>query len=147
MTTIIVEDMSGDCPKSDDEYHKWGYGKENLEKCHLCGVTREIETIGGFMCDHGEGKKNCEKILKNVYKRLDCDATNLLSRVVYSLNWDYGVTITGIPCDMWSAVEAESWWVKEGQKPIKVRIQCDEIEHGIARVWQIFADKFPEEEK
>jgi len=119
------------------------------------------ELVKDFMCRcRPERAEECDAIMADVLARLsegyETPATpeNLLSRVVTSLNWDYdGASIEGIHTDQWSVVISE----KRGygdveskdfdeQYPVEFRthVQCDRVEDGIARTWQIYADRFPQ---
>lgn len=62
-------------------------------------------------------------------------ASNFLTMAVISLNWDFSGYITKIANDMWSKVNAESW---DKENPFRVRVQCDEVEDGIAAAWYAF---------
>lgn len=128
-----------------------------------------------------ENQQRCLDVLAEVKRRLGADDTNLLSRIIVSLNWDYEAHITSIENDMWSGIAAETYsvsypkkeheltgvvdgsyhcttcgwngWPEErndgecpNQEPdtrrkLKVYVQCDSLETGMARVWKFFADE------
>jgi hypothetical protein len=113
----------------------------------------EVETFTTPMvCIHSdEGKTRAEEIKAEVCRRLGREdepvpRDQLVTAVVVSLNWDFDAMITGIPNDMWSAVNTEchAYENKEYVLKFKTRIECDLIEDGIAATWKLYADKFPE---
>jgi hypothetical protein len=65
---------------------------------------------------------------------------NLLTAIVTSLNWDYQAHITKIMNGQWSAV-----WAEADNGSFKTRVQCDEVEHGIAATWRAFANRHSDE--
>lgn len=94
-----------------------------------------------------EGQAEAHSIMSDVRTRLEMGSeellpfkigtkTSLLSAVVISLNWDYDAYIVGIYNDQWSAVSAQTY---DGL--FRTHVQCDDVEDGIARTWQIFADR------
>jgi hypothetical protein len=94
-----------------------------------------------------EGKKECNELLEKVYGLLDANASNLLTKVVYSLEWDYMAKITSIDCDMWSAISSKTRDMtpdlKEQDPPLfTTYIQCDDLEHGVAATWLAYYEKF-----
>lgn len=117
-------------------------------------TTDFVEEINGvlylrdFICVHTqEGVDRAKSILDDVYKRLACSAEDLLTAVVVDLNWTYDVDVTGLPNDQWSAVDARSYDFSSGSDDggnypllLKARIECDRLEHGVARLWQLIAD-------
>lgn len=100
-----------------------------------------------FYCDHGdENAEECRVMLKEVKAELGADDSNLLTRVVYELEWGLPepAYIRSIPCDMWAAVSAETHQKgADGEPLFKTYIQCDMIEHGIAGTWKAFRERFP----
>lgn len=111
----------------------------------------------GFACHCGaEKKEKMEALRAEVCAALKCEPTELVSEVVYNLNWSLGVNITGIPCDMWSAILSEhrrhvtdeEWdalpedasdadeWVLVAS----ARIQCDSIVDGFALTWKTWKE-------
>lgn len=156
----------------DRKYRTW-------EKDSPEGVLKFYRDVAGEeKYEPSEGLKRCVEVLEEVYRRLDADAANLLSRVITSLNWDYSAHITGIENDMWSGISAETYSVTypedhvltgivdgsyfcqdcrehrepdvlidgrcpewEPQTKLKVYVECDSLEDGIARVWKFFADE------
>lgn len=82
------------------------------------------------------GLAEAEALLKEVLGRLEITGMHtFLTTVVQSLNWDYGVSITGIYNDMWSGVRAERYRDKR-----RIWVDCDEVEYGIAAIWKAVAD-------
>lgn len=87
-----------------------------------------------MICIHSdEGIAQGKALMEDVYRRLECDDSTFLTQVVYSLNWDYGAWISAIHADMWAAVYVKT-------ETAMYRAQCDNIEHGIAAIWQYLAD-------
>lgn len=100
-----------------------------------------------FLCTCSEdGKQRSDAVLAEVHARLaqgsegllalEVTDRNFLTAAVTSLNWDYGARITQIANDQWSGVWAEAY---DGR--FKTRIECDEVEHGVAATWRAFADR------
>lgn len=88
-------------------------------------------------CNHGEGgQADCEALRAEVCKALECEPDKLVTAVVYDLNWNYDVTITAIPCDMWSAVISE---YQDGSEAT-CYAQCDRIEDGFALTWKTWKE-------
>jgi hypothetical protein len=92
-----------------------------------------------------DNQAEAQAVYEEVLRRLDATPEDLLTHVVTSLNWDYSAHITGIANDQWSGVSAETYSVsypRDDEAPrLKVYVQCDRIEDGIARVWKFFADE------
>ena len=96
------------------------------------GVTH----VSAFMCRHSDDSTaQAASVLAEAREHLLADDTNLLSAVVYRLNFEYSASITGIDCDQWAMVCAETYDHK-----FKVTVQCDRVEDGIAAVWKAFRD-------
>lgn len=96
--------------------------------------------IKAFMCRCSpEDIAEADAVKEEVYRRLGEDANpgNLLTKVVSSLNWDFGARITGIYDDQWSVVHVSSW--EDSEEKLDVAIECDEVEDGIAAAWLAFA--------
>ena len=130
-----------------------------------------MEQLRGFACYHGDdGKAACEALREEVCAELECEPDRLVTAVVYNLEGRYSVAITGIPSDMWSAVNSDyrryvteeeydalpedagsdSEWVTEAT----AYIECDSIEDGFALTWKTWkewfakrADQTPESEQ
>lgn len=64
---------------------------------------------------------------------------NFSTAIVQSLNWDYRAHIRSIDTDQWSAVTAEKY---DGS--LRLVVQCDRVEDGIAAVWKALADGPPQ---
>lgn len=102
-----------------------------------------------------EGKEQAGRLRQEVMRRLNergsaetATDANLLTHVVVSLNWDYGAEITGIHNDMWSRVTAETWHPDHKEKRwLRVSVECDDVEDGVAAIWKAFADRHREGEE
>ena len=93
----------------------------------------------GMICHcSDEGRAAADALVARVCERLGCEPDRLVSGVIYSLHWDYSTEVVGIPCDMWSAVNVESW--SDDVPKVRVWAECDSIEHGFARAWEVVAD-------
>jgi hypothetical protein len=104
-------------------------------------------TKDDFMCVcSDESREIVAECLDRVYKDLDCGPHDVVSKVIYALNWSlgnqdkfiYGM-IEGIPCDQWCAV-ASTVKIYEDNEPkdlAHIYVQCDVVEHGIARTWEL----------
>lgn len=105
--------------------------------------------LSAFICRHSD--EDCtaaDALMEEVRERLaggsdaliprPVTASDFLTRVVYSLWWDYRASITEIVCDQWCMVTADRFTDK-----FHVRVECDEVEDGIAAVWKAFADHVP----
>lgn len=104
-----------------------------------------------FMCICGdEPRKKSEDCLARVLEYLSTDKNKvdrgtLLTSVVYGLQWSLGEefvgTINGIGCDQWCGVSADVMKSNESTNKYEdyahIYVQCDEVEHGIARVWEL----------
>lgn len=103
-------------------------------------TTPEPEMLHPPMaCCHGEeGEADCAALRAEVCAELQCEPDVLVSAVVYALNWDLDVTITAIPCDMWSAVLSEY----EDGTAVKAYVECDRIEDGFALTWKTWKEWF-----
>ncbi len=102
-----------------------------------------------FACSCSEGGKNeCENLLSKVKKLLDAEDSNLLTKVIWSLEIDYGANITSVACDQWCGVWSQTQDIDGGtfkaiQPPVfKTEIQCDKVEHGVAATWFAYYQKF-----
>lgn len=60
----------------------------------------------------------------------------LITEIVISLDVDFSAHIDGIYSDQWNAVKAIT---EDGS--YAVYVECDQVEHGFAAVWKIFADR------
>jgi len=95
-----------------------------------------------------EGKNECTSLLKTVKELLGANDSDLLSKVVYSLQIDYQAEITSIGCDQWCGIWSKTHDI-DGKtfEPIEppiftTEIQCDEVEAGIAATWYAYYKKF-----
>jgi hypothetical protein len=105
-----------------------------------------------FICTCEEdGRSGAKELRGEVKRRLSegspnqgphlVDDTNLVSEVVWSLNWDFGAGITRIGSDQWFGI-----WAATEDGSFKTFIQCDSLEDGFAATWKAFAtNREPEE--
>jgi hypothetical protein len=94
-----------------------------------------------FICTcKDDGRQRATELMAEVRRRLpepeSVTDANFLDRVVQSLNWQFDARITEIGNDQWSQVTAEAW---DGS--FKTRVDCDQVEDGIAATWKAFADR------
>jgi hypothetical protein len=107
--------------------------------------NRDAERADAFMCRCSpEGVAQADAVMAETVNRLTTDmckvdASNMLTAVVISLNWDYNASITTIANDQWSMVVATRY--PHANDPYEVVVMCDNVEDGIAAVWLGFADK------
>lgn len=117
---------------------------------HFADFICVCDTPGGE-----ERRARAEALMAEVQERLargseelvprPVDDSNMLTEVVFSLNWDFGAHISDIPNDQWSAVVAETYAkADDGEPEFSTYIECDRVEHGVAATWKAFADRFPE---
>jgi len=98
-----------------------------------------MDSLTDFMCVCSDTERNkSEACYQRVLQALDATPENLLSKVVYDLQWGYQddesyAFITSIACDQWCGIRAKV----EGPKQADIYVQCDVVEHGIARVWEM----------
>lgn len=88
-----------------------------------------------------DGQVRCDEVLAEVKERLGADDSNLLDKVIFSLNWEFEAHVTGIENDQWSGVAAETYEPK-----FRTYVECDRVEDGIAMTWKLFADNLQREE-
>ena len=103
---------------------------------------REHLTSFACRCSDEEVAK-CDEVLEFVKAKLDPTEHNFVSRVIGSLQWDYGANITGIYCDQWFGISCDTYDDNEGG--LSTWVQCDMVEDGLAWTWQHFYDKYGEE--
>lgn len=100
-----------------------------------------------FMCVCSEDSKaQAEACYERVCEEFGCEPGDLLSSVVYALEWglpeNYRAHIAGIGCDQWCGVSVEVFHAAADPKARYEEIggayvQCDVVEHGIARAWEL----------
>lgn len=100
-----------------------------------------------FMCVCTEdAKAQAEACMKRVLTELKTDPDRLLTDVVYGLEWglDNECTgaIKGIGCDQWCGVSVGVSRAKgrEYVDHATIWVQCDLVEHGVARAWELASD-------
>ena len=105
-------------------------------KLNLPGDDQAFEL---FACSCGaERTAVWEGLLAEVTEELTTQYRgSFLTAVVYGLT-RYSATITGIPADQWAAIETATW-----DGAFRTRIQCDQIEHGLAATWRAYTERFP----
>jgi hypothetical protein len=126
-------------------------GKEGADSTP---APSQATQLSGFACIHGDdGKQKMEALRAEVCAALECTTEGLVSAVVYELEAEFGVSITGIPCDQWAAVKSEharfrGWdefalWKEDPdghpypwEPDVSAYIQCDRIEDGFALTWK-----------
>lgn len=88
----------------------------------------------------------CDVALADAYRILgDATPANFLTRAVHWMEFEQRANIARIVTDQWALVVIERYPVDVGEpgnwkKPVEVaRIQCDRVEHGIARAVQALA--------
>ncbi len=104
-----------------------------------------------FACTCSDkGLKECQQLLEEVKSLLQAEDANLLTKIIFSLNWDYGAEITSIRSDMWFGIWSKTRDIstvnyQEIEPPVFfTEIQCDSMEHGIAATWFSYHKKFGE---
>lgn len=92
-----------------------------------------------------EGRAEADALIEEVTRRLNdragsevVNASNFITHIVVSLNWDYNAHVEDIYNDMWSMVSAVD--DRDGVS-FRVVVQCDDIEDGFAACWKAFADR------
>lgn len=63
---------------------------------------------------------------------------NFLDAIVVSLEWDHSAHITKIENDQWSAVTVE-----KNDGSLRLRVECDHVEDGLATIWKALDDGLP----
>lgn len=102
-----------------------------------------------MQCSCGEdGFAACEALYERVRAELRCDPKDFVTNIVISLSWDFGAYITAIQNDMWSAVyvKKDEFFDRdkiEDHEPIEIRCECDDIESGLAAIWEYLNHEFP----
>lgn len=97
-----------------------------------------------------EGRQHAANVMGEVLARLSEGSRELSARpvtmdnfvtaVVHSLNWDHNAHIARIDNDQWSAVT-----VDKDDHSLRLRVECDRVEDGIAAAWKALADGPPYE--
>jgi hypothetical protein len=133
-----------------------------MHPLRLGALMAEVVKLDGFACNCRDRAPNMAALRTEVCETLKCEPDQLVSTVVYKLWWDHSVAITGIPCDMWSAVKSEhrryvtdeEWEALPEDAPgedewvlvASAYIQCDRIEDGFALTWKVWQDWFKQKE-
>lgn len=119
-----------------------------MQKCYVGSIPtgRAMENLDDFMCKCSpEGLAQCEEIYQWALSDLGCTAGDFINSLVYAMQWNlddneggtrYGV-INGFGCDMWCSANASIYTRNgDGWDEVKARVQCDKVEHGLARIWK-----------
>jgi hypothetical protein len=115
--------------------------------------TRDEVSCAAFICRCGEQNDiEADDFLMEVKKQLGASRNvtpvpdNLfLTMVVIELEWRHSAHISAIYTDHWSAVTAKVY--DDGKrKPYDVRIECDNVEDGIAGVWWAYQHRMAAQE-
>lgn len=113
----------------------------------------EIKKYTDFMCNcKPEGKKRCDEVVESVCQELQCEPANMLSAVVYDcVSFDNAEAyIEGINADQWAMIRGSIYQAQEGfknyQKIATLEIQCDQLEAGVARFYQLCKEIIKQEE-
>jgi hypothetical protein len=110
--------------------------------------TRDETSCSAFICRCGEANdEEADEFLAEVKRQLAVSRGQesvpdslFLTFVVVELEWAHHAHINGIYTDQWSAVSARVC-EDEGHKPYDVRIECDNVEDGIAGVWWAYTHR------
>lgn len=130
------------------DYGKPGYKSIVKHECpEIEGKVAmpDLKSGRGFACHCSpKGREQIRLVREWLFDALKTDrhtvdATNMVSAVVYNLEFGYSAAITGIGCDQWAGVSAET---HDGK--FKVWMECDDIEDGFAYVYRAFHDHFGE---
>jgi hypothetical protein len=105
-------------------------------------VVQKRDSHGDFMCVcDDKNRAITEACLARVCEALDCEPHEVVSKVVYSVTWglpnEAVGSVTGIPCDMWCAVTGE---LSKGEEEHSFFVQCDVVEHGFARLYELMME-------
>ncbi len=98
-----------------------------------------------------EGKNECDQLLEKVKSLLSADDSDLLTKVILALEFNYNANITSIASDMWSGIRSQTEDYDMAKRariepPIfSTYIQCDKLEYGIAATWLAYYEKFGEQ--
>jgi len=113
-------------------------------------VKRDENGVRDFMCIcTDEARAQAEACYQRVLERAGCEESELISAVVYGLQWNLKTMtaeVDGVPCDMWAAVSVKCHGdydenSEEGEDRYRYRysiwVECDRIEHGFARAFEL----------
>lgn len=102
-----------------------------------------------------EQQQRCRLVMEEVLRianegrpegsRHETTRENLLSFVVYALEWRYSAYISGIHCDQWAAVSSQTYAFGEEKPEVSTYIQCDKVEDGVAATFLYYYQRFGEE--
>lgn len=101
------------------------------------GWVKAERNFDAFMCRCSpEEEEKCDAVMAEALEALSATKEDLLTAVVFALSWDYEASITGIYCDQWCGVSAQT-----GDGSFGTWVQCDTVEDGIAMTWKAFKDR------
>jgi hypothetical protein len=126
-------------------------------------VDRKDKRFFDFMCSCGEeGKERCDRVYDEVMASFDSEISDtevtdkdFLDNVAYGLgNLSHGVAfIRGIDTDMWAGVyvnyeydftecekdcnDDDCEYPKCSHKTQEFGVECDQVHHGLARIYQL----------
>ena len=104
--------------------------------------------VAAFACRcSGEEIAKCDEVMTWTLEHLSSPGhpttpENLISRVIYTLEFRYQAHITGIHADMWAVITASTYGDLAPERPFTTAIQCDELEDGLAFTFKAFYDRF-----
>ena len=111
-------------------------------------LIEEIELA--MVCACKERREQADALREEVLRRLGSESDrhlartvtmeNFLTSVVQSLNDDHDAHITSIDTDQWSAVTVEKY-----DGTLRMRVECDRVEDGLAAAWKALSDGPPYE--
>ncbi len=89
--------------------------------------------LDDFLCTCTDAERErSNAVLADVKDLLNAHDSNLLSVIVYDLD-NLGAYISGIHTDQWGVVRGATY----AEPRIIFHVQCDKVEHGVARLWQM----------
>lgn len=92
-------------------------------------------------CD-ADGEALIQRYTEWALEFLDCLREDLMSSIVFALLWRWRGHITGIDCDQWFGIAAETY----GDDKFVTWVECDNIEDGFVYTLRAFYDHFGEGE-
>jgi hypothetical protein len=99
-----------------------------------------------------KGKDECNDLLSEVKELLSADDSDLLNKIVYSLEWNYKARITSIACDMWCGIWSQTFDLDKNKRNTMIEppvfsteIEGDKVEHVLAATWLAYYKKFGKE--
>lgn len=114
-----------------------------------------MKTYEDFMCIHSpEEEARCNDLMARAYSELRCKPEDFLTAVVFGFEdlpdvdgQSCYARLTGMSADQWCAVGAEVVIAghpgygdvprKDAEVIANVYVQCDRVEHGLARLYEL----------